>query len=156
MMVNIDMGKTQERELITIAAANKETLTPEAADTINVVVPSDASQNRVFEWRVQIALYILLILVSQSAIVLLGRLYYDKGGKSKWMATLVQVAGFPVLFLLHKLFKKEKTPDYRPTTHLSPLKIASVYTFFWPLCSSDVYVVTSRVKTYSHNNNSIK
>ncbi|CAJ1963916.1 unnamed protein product [Sphenostylis stenocarpa] len=28
---------------------------------------------------------------------LLGRLYYDKGGKSKWMGTLVQLGGFPIL-----------------------------------------------------------
>ncbi|KAK9706926.1 hypothetical protein RND81_07G161200 [Saponaria officinalis] len=124
------MGKTQEHELITIAAANKETSAPEAADTINVVASSDASQNRGFEWRVQIALYILLVLVGQSAAVLLGRLYFDKGGNSKWMATLVQVAGFPALFPLYKFFRKEKTPNYTPTTHLSPLKIASVYTFF--------------------------
>ncbi|PON74030.1 Purine permease [Trema orientale] len=29
--------------------------------------------------------------------MLLGRLYYDKGGNSKWMGTLVQLAGFPIL-----------------------------------------------------------
>ncbi|KAI3899886.1 hypothetical protein MKW92_036890 [Papaver armeniacum] len=30
----------------------------------------------------------------------LGELYYDKGGNSKWMATFVQSAGFPILFIL--------------------------------------------------------
>ncbi|WVY93897.1 hypothetical protein V8G54_032985 [Vigna mungo] len=28
---------------------------------------------------------------------LLGRLYYEKGGKSKWIGTLVQLGGFPIL-----------------------------------------------------------
>lgn len=43
------------------------------------------------------AIYTLFVLGGQSTGTLLGRLYYDNGGKSNWMATLVQCAGFPVL-----------------------------------------------------------
>uniref|UniRef100_A0A5B7BFP2 Probable purine permease n=1 Tax=Davidia involucrata TaxID=16924 RepID=A0A5B7BFP2_DAVIN len=43
------------------------------------------------------AIYSLFVLFGQSVATLLGRLYYDKGGKSKWMVTLVQSAGFPIL-----------------------------------------------------------
>ena len=57
-------------------------------------------------WRV--SLYIFLALGGQSAATLLGRLYYDSGGNSKWMATFVQTAGFPVLLPLFLYF---------PTTH---------------------------------------
>ncbi|KAA0050908.1 putative purine permease 11 isoform X1 [Cucumis melo var. makuwa] len=45
----------------------------------------------------RIGIYTIFLVCGQSAATLLGRLYYDKGGNSKWMATLVQSAGFPIL-----------------------------------------------------------
>lgn len=42
---------------------------------------------------------ILFLLTGQTVATLLGRLYYNDGGSSQWMATLVQSAGFPVLFI---------------------------------------------------------
>ncbi|CAK9328404.1 unnamed protein product [Citrullus colocynthis] len=51
-----------------------------------------------YKWWSRIGLYTLFLVCGQSAATLLGRLYYDKGGNSKWMATLVQSAGFPILF----------------------------------------------------------
>ncbi|XP_030517723.1 purine permease 21-like [Rhodamnia argentea] len=52
-------------------------------------------------WWLRVALYSLLVLSSQSAATLLGRLYYNKGGNSKWLATLIQLVGFPILLLLY-------------------------------------------------------
>ncbi|TYI50625.1 hypothetical protein E1A91_D12G114800v1 [Gossypium mustelinum] len=58
-----------------------------------------------WQWWLLVAINIFFLIAGQAAAVLLGRFYYDKGGNSKWMATLVQTAGFPVLcipwFLLH-------------------------------------------------------
>jgi drug/metabolite transporter (DMT)-like permease len=51
-----------------------------------------------------VASYILFLLAGQSVATLLGRLYYDKGGNSKWMATFVQSAGFPILLPLLLFF----------------------------------------------------
>jgi drug/metabolite transporter (DMT)-like permease len=45
----------------------------------------------------KLAFYATLVLVGQSSATLLGRLYFEKGGKSKWMATVIQLAGFPIL-----------------------------------------------------------
>ena len=58
---------------------------------------------RGYKWWFRVSLYIIFLLAGQSAATLLGRLYYDKGGNSKWMVTFVQSAGFPVLlpFLLY-------------------------------------------------------
>ncbi|KAF3449506.1 hypothetical protein FNV43_RR10234 [Rhamnella rubrinervis] len=50
-----------------------------------------------YKWWIRITIYTLFLLTGQSAATLLGRLYYDKGGNSKWMATFVQSAGFPIL-----------------------------------------------------------
>ncbi|KHG26799.1 putative purine permease 11 -like protein [Gossypium arboreum] len=50
-----------------------------------------------FQWWLLVAINIFFLIAGQAAAVLLGRFYYDKGGNSQWMATLVQTAGFPVL-----------------------------------------------------------
>ncbi|XP_051132132.1 probable purine permease 11 [Andrographis paniculata] len=51
------------------------------------------------QWWISVVVNILLLVVGQSAGVLLGRYYYDEGGNSKWMASLVQTAAFPILFI---------------------------------------------------------
>ncbi|GMH28818.1 hypothetical protein Nepgr_030661 [Nepenthes gracilis] len=50
-----------------------------------------------YKWWLRVTIYIVFLLAGQTAAILLGRLYYDKGGNSTWMATFVQTAGFPVL-----------------------------------------------------------
>ncbi|KAE9619793.1 putative purine permease, plant [Lupinus albus] len=46
---------------------------------------------------IKIAIFAAFMLLGQSSATLLGRLYYEKGGKSKWLGTLIQIAGFPFL-----------------------------------------------------------
>lgn len=52
-----------------------------------------------WQWWLVVALNIILLISGQATGTLLGRLYYDQGGNSIWMATLVQSAGFPILLL---------------------------------------------------------
>ncbi|KAL1196076.1 putative purine permease 8 [Cardamine amara subsp. amara] len=46
-----------------------------------------------------IFLYSFFVLSCQATSTILGRLYYQNGGKSKWMGSLLTIIGFPVLVL---------------------------------------------------------
>lgn len=59
-------------------------------------------------------IYSFFVIAGQSVGSLLGRLYFDNGGESKWMATLVQVAGFPVLFPFQWFTAPKRTEPIRP------------------------------------------
>lgn len=69
-----------------------------------------------WQWWFLVALSIAFLIVGQSAAVILGRFYYDQGGNSKWMATLVQTAAFPFLFI--PLLTIPSVPD--ASTSVSP------------------------------------
>ncbi|XP_042487772.1 probable purine permease 11 [Macadamia integrifolia] len=54
---------------------------------------------RSWHWWILVSINVFFLIVGQTTAVLLGRFYYDQGGNSKWMATLVQTAAFPILFV---------------------------------------------------------
>ncbi|XP_057422397.1 probable purine permease 10 [Lotus japonicus] len=71
-------------------------------------------QHPLREYRrwLRVSLYMIFLLAGQCTATLLGRLYFDNGGNSKWMATFVQSAGFPVLLpLLFSFQKHTKLPN---------------------------------------------
>ncbi|KAL5791490.1 hypothetical protein ACOSP7_000084 [Xanthoceras sorbifolium] len=75
-----------------------------------------------YKWWLRVILYIVFLLAGQSTATLLGRLYYDKGGNSKWMATFVQSAGFPILLPLLFFFSSStKSTDTTTKPKLSTL-----------------------------------
>ncbi|KAJ7961847.1 Purine permease [Quillaja saponaria] len=69
-----------------------------------------------WQWWLLVAINTFFLIVGQSAAVLLGRFYYDQGGNSKWMATLVQTAAFPILciplFFIHS--SQEASTSWTP------------------------------------------
>ncbi|WJX31484.1 hypothetical protein P8452_19907 [Trifolium repens] len=71
----------------------------EAKETFSLEKNSfeDQTMNKKTRYYFKLAFYATLVLVGQSSATLLGRLYFEKGGKSKWMATVIQLAGFPIL-----------------------------------------------------------
>ncbi|KAJ9680456.1 hypothetical protein PVL29_019706 [Vitis rotundifolia] len=78
-----------------------------------------------WQWWLLVAVNIFFLLAGQAAAVLLGRFYYDKGGNSKWMATFVQTAAFPILFIPLFLISSSKEPS--TTTPPSCIILASIY-----------------------------
>ncbi|KAI9198341.1 hypothetical protein LWI28_014237 [Acer negundo] len=84
------------------------------------------SQYNRYKWWLRIALYTMFVLVGQSVAVILGRLYYVKGGKSRWMVSLLQVAGFPILLVYYCISKNLTTNDHQIEPR-SSLIVAAVY-----------------------------
>ncbi|OIW21749.1 hypothetical protein TanjilG_09171 [Lupinus angustifolius] len=67
-----------------------------------------------------------LCLKGQSAATLLGKLYYDKGGNSKWMGAFVQFVGFPILL---------------PCYYISSLKSTTTNNFNWKQPSTSTSII---------------
>ncbi|KAK2985773.1 hypothetical protein RJ640_025781 [Escallonia rubra] len=94
------------------------------------------SQLTRYKWWLQMAIFTVFVLAGQSVATLLGRLYFDKGGKGKWISTLVQVAGFPVLLplLLISPTKKNHPSETLITPYIkkqpSLLTLVTIYLLF--------------------------
>nr|AFK38153.1 unknown [Lotus japonicus] len=52
-----------------------------------------------WQWWLMVTISITFLIIGESAVVILARFYYEQGGSSKWMATLVQTAAFPILLI---------------------------------------------------------
>lgn len=130
------MENSQEMEL-QVKVENKE------LNSQSQMSSADTTQQRIptfkdYMWWFRVILYIVSLLSGQSAATLLGRLYYDKGGNSKWMATFVQSAGFPVLLpiLLYVQLSKSSinnAPPKQPSTSTFLL----LFLFFGLLLAGD-------------------
>ncbi|XP_059651688.1 probable purine permease 11 [Cornus florida] len=82
-----------------------------------------------WQWWLLVALNIFFLLAGQCAAVLLGRFYYAQGGNSKWMATLVQTAAFPILLIPFFLLPSSK----KPSSASPPPSIAIIYSIYFVL-----------------------
>lgn len=89
-----------------------------AKDATVITQPGLRTPWRYKRWLL-VALYTLFILSGQSVATLLGRVYYDKGGNSKWLATILLTAGFPILlpFFLFFSFSNPLIPNATTTTN---------------------------------------
>lgn len=95
------MGEIQEVQLQITAKVEEEKEAKLAVNNRNNLTVTDqpTTDNRSRNyWRwIRLGIYALFVICGQAAATLLGRQYYDKGGNSNWLATLVQLAGFPIL-----------------------------------------------------------
>ncbi|XP_020577714.1 probable purine permease 11 [Phalaenopsis equestris] len=86
--------------------------------------PQSSSKLTNWQWWFLLFFYSFLILAGQTAGNLLGRFYYNLGGKSLWMATFISSAGFPLIIPLLFLRPQSSTAAVpRP----SIAKLATIY-----------------------------
>ncbi|KAK4752336.1 hypothetical protein SAY87_021134 [Trapa incisa] len=81
-----------------------------------------------WQWWILVAVNIFFLVAGQAAAVILGRFYYDQGGNSKWLATLVQTAGFPILFIPFLFL--ESTKDSSDSSAAPSIRTLSLIYFF--------------------------
>ncbi|AAF78258.1 Contains similarity to purine permease from Arabidopsis thaliana gb/AF078531. EST gb/AI997301 comes from this gene [Arabidopsis thaliana] len=91
------MAKEPVRVLVTGAAGNQEPILVKEESVVGI--PTPLLKLKSWQWWVLVSVNIFFLIGGQAASVLLGRFYYDEGGNSKWMATLVQTAAFPILYI---------------------------------------------------------
>nr|KJB45847.1 hypothetical protein B456_007G332500 [Gossypium raimondii] len=102
------------------AIAEPQTPHPEESTTTTTDQPPIFSPDNRWKPWLLIALNILFLLAGQSAAVLLTKFYFNNGGKSKWMASLMQTAGFPLLYLpllFFPSFNKQSPSSSNNITH---------------------------------------
>ncbi|CAN1821852.1 Probable purine permease 10 [Linum perenne] len=84
-----------------------------------------------YMWWIKVATFTMLVILGQTVAVLLGRLYFLKGGSSKWISSLVQVAGFPILipyYLVNRIINHHhQQQDHLDSTLISPITLVSIY-----------------------------
>ncbi|KAF8412509.1 hypothetical protein HHK36_000477 [Tetracentron sinense] len=91
-----------------------------------------------WKWWILVALNTFFLLFGQSAGILLGRFYFAEGGNSKWMATLVQTAGFPILSLPLYLLNSSHDPSSTANcTRPSVTTLTLIYFFIGLIITGD-------------------
>ncbi|XP_060192624.1 probable purine permease 10 [Lycium barbarum] len=93
----------------------------------------------------QIFIFTFFALAGQAAGILLGRVYYEQGGQSRWIATLAQTAGFPILlpFIFYPSTKNHREENELSIHKPCLLIRVSVYIFLglFQVANSMLYTV---------------
>ncbi|XP_018451566.2 probable purine permease 10 [Raphanus sativus] len=133
-------------ELQVIVQQGKEQNPPVEEEEENSVGSNQTgvSHSNIYKRLLRVIAYTFFVISGQSVATILGRLYYDNGGNSKWLATVVQLVGFPVL-LPYYLFsiKTHKTTHRDDGKSASPRNRVLVYLVLGLLVGGDCYLYST-------------
>ncbi|KAF8691364.1 hypothetical protein HU200_040495 [Digitaria exilis] len=100
-----------------------------------------ALSKRRLAWWALVIVNIVFVLAGQSVATLLGRIYYDHGGKSLWMQTVVQSCGTPLAIPLLIYFRTTKSSSSVAAAVSSSrppvVKLAAIYAGLGVLLAGD-------------------
>ncbi|CAE6189589.1 unnamed protein product [Arabidopsis arenosa] len=101
-------------------------------------VPQTTNYKRWF----RVSIYVIFVLFCQPLATILGRLYYENGGNSTYVVTLLQLIGFPVLVLFRffSRIRQPKSTDTNFSQSPSFTTLASVYLCTGLLVSAYAYL----------------
>ncbi|AEE84011.1 unnamed protein product [Arabidopsis thaliana] len=90
----------------------------------------------------RVSIYAIFVIFCQPLATVLGRLYYENGGKSTYVVTLLQLIGFPVLILFRffSRIRQPKSTDTNFSQSPSFTTLASVYLCTGLLVSAYAYL----------------
>ncbi|KAL1192646.1 putative purine permease 11 [Cardamine amara subsp. amara] len=90
-----------------------------------------------WQWWLLVSINIFFLIGGQAASVLLGRFYYDQGGNSKWMATLVQTAAFPILYIPLLLLPSSSSSESSSEPSCSLKYVVLIYVLLGVIIAGD-------------------
>ncbi|KAK1409509.1 hypothetical protein QVD17_36035 [Tagetes erecta] len=119
----------------------------EATHTCNETQHGGKGSSRFVEykWWMKIALFTIFVFSGQAVATMLGKIYFNKGGNSKWMASLVQTAGFPLMFPLNLMYlpsKQQQQQQQYCTTKPSFITLVMLYMFLGIFLAADCMLYT--------------
>ncbi|KAH0935188.1 hypothetical protein HID58_012305 [Brassica napus] len=101
------------------------------ANLIDATEPSSSEpQTKNYKRWIRLSIYVFFVLFFQPLATILGRLYYENGGESTYVVTLLPLIGFPVLILFNffsQLRQQPKSADTNVNHSPSFTTLASVY-----------------------------
>ncbi|KAJ6808503.1 hypothetical protein M6B38_167365 [Iris pallida] len=133
------MGGVQEVQLQIRGISGPPSGSPKDTEAAGDDRPQPRSKLKHWRWWVAVAANVFFILAGQTVATLLGRLYYNEGGNSMWMATLVQSAGAPLLipFLLLPPSQSDSSSSSAAAPPVPRAAVASTYVALGLLIAGD-------------------
>lgn len=115
-----------------IAVGSKAITERLGPEIINPDLHREVPWHRKYFFWIEVALYTTLLQAGQAVATMLSGLYFANGGNSKWLATLLQIVGFPVLlpFLFISPAKDHENEETNNNSFKPSLKaLVLVYVF---------------------------
>ncbi|KAJ3706999.1 hypothetical protein LUZ61_010704 [Rhynchospora tenuis] len=111
-----------KEHVISLPQHNNATVQPQSLPQKSVSISLSSILKR-WKWWIVVLLDIVSVLAGQTAATLLGRSYFNEGGNSLWMETVIQSAGAPLLLIPLLLIPRKPSVARPPLRKIIPIYI---------------------------------